>query len=795
MKYIFTFLLLLPLWLWAQLPTQIIKGKVTDISSKQPLVGATVFLADSTLSIGAQTDENGDFRLENVPTGRQTIICKYLGYSDFYSRNAIITSGKEVEMNIAMEEKISTEKGVEILATKAKDKAVNDFSVVSTRSFNIEQVQRFPATVNDPGRMAMAFPGVQASRDNNNDIIVRGNSPAGLLWRLEGIDIANPNHFARKGSSGGGITVFSLSLMAESDFSMAAFAPEYGNAYSGVFDMKFRKGNMDKREFTGRIGLVGLDFATEGPIQKGKSSYLANYRYSTLGILNKMGFNLVGKRTDNNFQDLSFNLNFKTSQNGTLTVFGIGGISRELWNLEKDSLFFKDANGNADVSKLNLGRDYRTETNFVTHTGALGATYTHLLDEKSFLKIVAVATASKVTNTDDTLRYDANPSDNSAYFRTKNEAYLNGRYATSFAYNRKFNARLNFKTGFQFSNLFYNVHFDRWNFITKQNELVNQGQGSTILVQPYAQIRYRISEKLTFTGGLHAMFLTLNKTKSLEPRAAFAYNLNAKQQFSIAYGLHSAVQPLGNYFTQVPNLNLPNLNLNFTKAHHFVMAYNHVFGENFRLKTELYYQYMYNLPVASDPNRLYSPINDRDGYAPEPLVNKGKGKNYGIDITIDKYFANKFFFLTGLSLYRSTYSPLNGKVYSTRYDGKFNSSLMAGKEFFMKKGGVIECGFRAVYSGGLLYTPGDLTKSRAAGMFVPVDSLVNSKKLPNFFRTDVRVAYRKSKKKYSYVVALDIQNVTNRKNYATEIYNSNKGQLELKQQATLTPVISFMVDF
>ena len=308
---------------FAQNPAQTIKGTVVDQDSRQPLIGATVLIESIEPSMGTTTDVDGSFRLENVSVGRHTIRCQYLGYEAFISENIILNSAKELVLNIALVEAGHTTDEVVVTAFKHSNEALNTMSIVSTRSFSVEETQRYAASANDPSRMAMGFPGVQASRDNRSDIVIRGNSGIGLLWRLEGIDIPNPNHFARKGSSGGGITVFSVSMLDNSDFSTGAFPAEYGNAFSGVFDIHFRKGNREKREYSFRAGLLGLDFSTEGPLKKGRSSYLINYRYSTLGLLNQMGIHLVGPRVDNNFQDLSFNLYFPSENNkSTFTLWG-----------------------------------------------------------------------------------------------------------------------------------------------------------------------------------------------------------------------------------------------------------------------------------------------------------------------------------------------------------------------------------------------------------------------------------------------------------------------------------------
>ncbi len=781
-KILFAFFVFCSLAVVAQIPTQTIKGKVFDMDSKSPLVGATIMLGDSTLGIGASSDENGDFRIDGVPVGRQIFIAQYIGYREYRSDEIVVTSGKELTLNIGLVEELVKEQEVLITANKSAGtaKPVNDFATVSTRSFSVEQVQRYPATLFDPSRTVMSSPGVQQSIDYQNDIIIRGNSPMGLTWRLEGIDIANPNHFSRIGGTGGSISVFSLSLMGESDFSSGAFAPEYGNATSGVFDMHFRKGNNEKREYTIRAGMIGLDFATEGPIQKGKSSYLLNYRYSTLAILDKLGFRFTFDNSTTRFQDLSFNLNFKTSQNGNLSIFGVGGNSMVKKDVTQDTSEWKSF-------------DNYFKTNYHTSTGAVGATYTHLLDEKSYVRAVIVATANHIKSTEDTLnKITMLPG------IISRDTVLTGRYAATISYNRKVSARATFKTGIFVNQLFYNIHSDTLQWGGDSVITLNKGKGNMWLFQGYTQMRYRATEKLTFTGGLHALYLLMNQTHSIEPRLGASYVLNGNHSFSAAYGLHGQILPVGTYF--VPsntsiNPDYPNKDLKMIKAHHFVLGYNFNFLGAFRIKTETYYQSLFNLPVSANPEDTYSPLNDRFGYGRGTLVSKGRGRNYGLDLTVERFFSNRMFFLVTGSVFRSQYQPQNGNWYSTRFDNKFSSSYMIGKEFPLKNGSAFEAGARLVYSGGLRYTPPDSLRTSQEGYWVIDMSRVNTMHLKNYFRIDGRIAYRWSKPKYSSSVSLDFQNMTNHKN-PTEYYwdNINKNFF-YRYGSGFIGVVTFMIDF
>ena len=186
-------------------------------------------------------------------------------------------------------------KAVEITAKEEKNRAQNDLALVSARGFSVEETQRYAGSFDDPGRMAQSYAGVAAGDDGSNELVVRGNSPRGVLWKMEGMEIPNPNHFSEQGSGGGAISMLKGGMMANSDFYTGAFPAEYGNAASGVFDINLRKGNNQKREYAAQIGLLGVEGAMEGPFKAGyEGSYLVNYRYSTLDMLRAIGIDVVG---------------------------------------------------------------------------------------------------------------------------------------------------------------------------------------------------------------------------------------------------------------------------------------------------------------------------------------------------------------------------------------------------------------------------------------------------------------------------------------------------------------------
>ena len=787
-------LLCLPVLLIAQTPTQVVRGTVTDLDSRRPLAGATVRI-EGLDGIGAIADSEGRFVLPAVPLGRWQVVATFPGYAESRSDFLPLSSIKEGVVDLALAELVGeTQVGeVSITASEYPHKAMNPLSVVSTRSFSAEETQRHPAGVNDPGRMALTYPGVQQGGDDSeNDIIIRGNSSFGMLWRLEGVDIPNPNHFARAGTSGGGITVFSAQLLANSDFSTGGFPAEYGNAISGVFDIRFRKGNMQQREYRAKAGLLGLDFSAEGPIAQGRSSYLVNYRYSTLGLLNKFGFYLVGERVNNDFQDLSFNLAFDGKDGKTfVTVFGMGGLSLERYLPVADP-------ASREPGVANHWEDRYRASNMA----ALGATWTRRLDDHSFLKGTVALVASDISYRYDTLDLA------DARFRYNTEQYLDKRLVAAFSYTNKFSARTRFKTGVFFNQTLFTFFreaaprnadiLDR-----AESNISIDGAGNTRTYQAFAQISHRLGSAWTLNAGLHSILLELNRTGAVEPRVSLQFAPTPRHSLSMAVGMHSQMLPLGAYFYRSQDtlasgeiaVTFPNSDLLFIRSNHYVLAYNGLLMKNLRFTAELYLQQLSRVPVEPTPSDWWW-LNERSGIAQFPLVSEGKGLNYGLDLALEKFFSGGFYFLLTYSRFESTYETLEGLRHPSRFGTRFASSYTIGREFTFQKGSVLQIGARVLYNGGFRYTPHDPVLSQQEGRFMPLEGASFEGQVPAYFRIDSRIAYRKNGKGRASILSLDIQNVLNRPNSSDIRYNAATNSLTLANHPSgLIPVLSYQIDF
>lgn len=792
-KFFFSFLFLIFSFynIQGQDFTQNIRGRILDKQSQNPLPGANVIVLNTNPSIGASSDANGYFKIPNVPVGRISVQISFIGYKPLNFNNIELSSAKELILNVELEEQVFTSKEVVITAEKDRTKANNEMTTVSARTFSVEESQRFAGARNDVARMAQNFAGVQGADDSRNDIVIRGNTPIGLLYRMEGIDIPNPNHFAVLGTTGGPVSLLNNNVLSNSDFMTGAFPAEYGNAISGVFDLKMRAGNDEKHEFLGQIGFNGAELLAEGPLsKKSKASYLISYRYSILSIFQALGIDF-GTTALPEYQDISFKLNFPRKK-GTTSIFGIGGIS---------DIVFRDSERDPDND---LFSEAGEDLVFGSNVGLIGVSHSHILNKSTYIKLVTAFSGNQnEVDLDSITPTDRNKID----FFGQNST--ESKIATNLFLNKKINARHNFKIGIIAERRAFNLNDSVFRASLNQFITLNDFDGSALLIQPYAQWQFRISDKLTLNSGLHYQYLELNKTNAFEPRVGFSWQANENNRFSLAYGLHSQVLPSTIYFEQERNpvngtySNL-NMDLPMMKSHHIVLAYDRNLNNNARLKIETYYQSLYDIPINISPNNLgtYSLLNQGANFGiafPDTISSDGTGINYGIELTLEKFMTKGFYFLLTTSLFDSKYVGSNGKEFNTAFAGNYTFNMIGGKEFNVFKGGKkknkITTDFKVVSNGGQRYTPILLEESRLAGRAVYDEENAFSEKNPAYFRFDLRIGFKRSGKKVSQEWVMDIQNVLNYQNVFQRTFNATAGEIQTSYQIGLLPIMQYRIQF
>ncbi|AEV32699.1 hypothetical protein Oweho_1711 [Owenweeksia hongkongensis DSM 17368] len=786
-----TLILLTSVSAFSQNLTQTIRGRVVDKQSEVPLPGVNVVTLTEP-RIGTTTDENGYYQIENVPVQRITLSFSFIGYQPVVLQSIELSSSKELVQNVAMLESTEQLDEVVVKADNEEDRVINERVNVSGRSFTVEETMRFAGSVQDVSRMASNFAGVQRTNDANNDIVIRGNSPIGLIWRLEGMDIPNPNHFGGLGATGGPVSMLNNNVLANSDFITGAFPSEYGDGLSGVFDLSMRNGNYENHEFLGQVGFNGFELGAEGPISReNRFSYLVNYRYSTLGLMSAIGLDFGTGTAVPKYQDLNIKLHFPSSKRGTIDVFALGGIS-SIEFLESENEEGEDGGFYSD------GEDLYNDT----YTGVIGASHQYFFNKDLYSKF-SVALSSMGND----VKVDTLNTDRDKLTPTYRQSFQEDDLQFSGFVNKKFNVHHVLRAGAYVTYKNYNLGDSTYDSDLNAFRTLRDQNSSDWLYQPYVNWQYRITDKWEMNTGLHAMVLASNGNYSIEPRFGMSYQLTQKQSINLGYGKHSQAVPVvilyeklrlpdGSYIS-------PNENLDFTKSHHFVLGYDLMMKNRLHFKAEAYYQHLYDAVVTQMPSS-FSSLNAGgfDFYAPDSVENGGAGCNYGLDLTLEKFMDKGFYFLSTISLYQSQYQGSDEVWRNTAFNGNYVANLLGGKEFVLGKKKqnsenrkTITLDGKVTYAGGQRYTPIDLQQSIIDGEAVYAKDDAYGAQFDPYFRADIRIGYKVSGKKVTQELALDIQNVTNSQNPFGVDYNKSTQEVETTYQLGIFPMVLYRITF
>ncbi len=778
----------------AQNVTQTVKGQIVDQQSEIPIIGATVEWINETKKMGAVSDIDGYFKLENIPVGRQAFLISYLGYESITLPNIDISSGKEVVLNLKMVESFEQLSEVVVTAKVAKDKAINEMATVSARTFSLEEVNRYAGGRSDVARLAGNFAGVATADDSRNDIVIRGNSPSGVLWRLEGIPIPNPNHFSTFGSTGGPVSAINPNVLKNSDFLTGAFPSEYGNANSGVFDLGMRSGNRDKHEFTFQMtAFSGLEGMAEGPLGNKGGSYLVSARNSFIALISP-----PQTAATPDYSDVSFKIDSPSGKLGKFSLFGIGGRS---------TIDFIGA----DIDSTDLFSEKDQDLLPRSRFGVLGLRHNKIIGKNSYIRTVL---AGSTVATDVTIdRYFNLGSIEETKVRIGEVNDSENRLSLSSFYNKKFSPKTTLRTGF----LLENQNFSLLNKTAEGNpdldgdgfsdlQIEYEFDNNVITFQPYAQIQHKFSPKWSANAGVHGLYQGLSEQFVIEPRASLTWNFANTQKLTLGYGLHSQAQPLAILLTESSDADgnrvQTNKDLGFTRSQHFILGYDYAFAKSWRAKVELYHQAINNIPV--DPTATsFSLLNLGADFGIEAgkinLQNEGTGFNQGVELTLEKFFSNGFHGLLTASFFDSKYKGSDGIERNTAFNNQYVINLLAGKEWKVgkQKQNAILIDTKLTSAGGRYYTPVDLVASNAAGFEVRQNDLAFSERYAGYFRWDVKVGFKlnSKKRKFSQQLFMDFQNVTNQENIFSRDYNRATNQVNERYQSGFFPDFLYRIQF
>lgn len=761
-----------------------VKGIVLDAASLEPLPGASVMLARSDPPLACSTDETGHFRLKGIPIGSIELKVSFIGYASTITEPLVISSGKEADVTVYLKQTGITGKEVEVRGDYRKGETINRMASVSIRPFSVDETFRFPGTYNDPARMAQNFAGVTSGIDNRNDIIVRGNSPSGLQWRLDDMEIPNPNHFAAVGTTGGPVTVLNDNLLTNSDFLTGSFPAQYGNTTAGVFDLRMKTGNSDHHEFWFGLGWNGLEFGSEGPFsKKSGASYIFSYRISMLQLLSYTGIkmDIVPQ-----YQDFSMKVNIPLRKAGMLTITGMGGLSYiQLFDSRKEQ---------PDWMFPDYGENLANGSNL----GVLGLTHQAAIKPGLRIKTMLYAVGSLVYTQIDTFSNVVTTPSLWAGERSS-EVKLS---ASSRLY-KKFSAKSSLEAGLVYDHFFMSFA-DSMMF--KSAFQVHTGSKEQMdFIRAYTQWMQSLGGAVDLKAGIYGSWLAMNNSWAAEPRIGLDWRISEKHALNFGAGMYSQMQPHVVYFqiNRLPGgiVVQPNRNLDFTRSLQSALSYDFKPSPRLHFKTEVYYQYLYDLPVkASIPQ--YSLVNEGHDFFlnrqySDSLVNGGNGSNYGLEFTFERYYHKQYYFLFTASVFNSTYTAYEGISRNSAFSVNYVFNAVGGYDFVIgkRKWGILSLGLRATYARGNPYVPFDVNATVAAGETMMDWPASFSLRYPDYKRASLRFGLKRNLPGYNVEFIMDLQYRTNYTNVYLQRIDPRTGEVKNFFSMGLFPMVTWRIQF
>lgn len=758
-----------------ELPRQNIKGKVINKVTKVPITGATVSLVGT--KYGNYSNKDGSFKIDRVQVGRYTLRTTAVGFEPIQF-NIVLNSGSELILNIELNESYVQTDTVLVLATKDRFAPNNEAALVSSTMFTIDDAQRFAGSRMDVARMAQNFAGVLGADDRRNDIIIRGGSPTELLWRLDGLDIPNPNHFATQGATGGPVSALNANLLDNSDFFTGAFPAEYIGKMSGVFDIKLKKGNNEKFEFLGEFGFNGLEIGAQGPFLTENSSIIANYRYSFLDLLEKMGVDF-GFAGIPKYSDFTSKVDIPVNSNNhlSLTVF-----------LGTSDIFIQD-------SKLDTVYTGDFDIKNGTDIASVGINWLHNFSNQIFGQMTLGYVYGRYRNDLDSITTDTNNkviSLDKWFAGNSSEGYYTLKYTLNYSPNR----RNYFSAGIEARSPFYRLREERFTVRGENSVLWNLNKtGNSLHLLSFLNWNWRIDENITLNTGLAAQFFELSNKSTVEPRIGFSYKITDLSSINLGFGVHRQALPLLTHFYAKENRNL-----DFIQSIHYVAGFSYNIASDAIIKIEGYYKDISKSPIKKYQKDSWSFLNSGVNFGliggqDETYISKGTGRAYGAEFSLIKNFANGYYLMTTASFVRQQFKGSDGVLRFGSFDNVYILNLLGGYEIVINPSFSIEISGKYTIAGGAPYTPIDVEGSIRTRETKYIDSLAYSLRNDPYSRFDIRIDFRNNFKNLALISYFSIENFFNTRNIWFRWFNQQKATVTEIPQLGFFFVGGFRIEF
>jgi hypothetical protein len=765
-----------------------VSGYVTDSESGETLIGVTVRIESTDL--GAVTDINGYYTIQNVPTETYSLKATYIGYKPEIKFNITVRSGGIPDVNFKLTQSTTQLEGVVIRPeTFEKDKE----NPVSIQRLSAEEIATYPGGNNDIAKVVQSLPGVSPSIGGfRNDVIIRGGGPGENVYYLDGVEIPNINHFATQGSAGGPFGILNVSFFEGVTLSSSSFAAQYDNVLSGVIQFDQREGA--KRNFRTNFRLSSSEAAltTEGPLFKGEkesgnTSFIASVRRSYLQLL----FQVLELPFLPDYWDYQFKVNHKINDYNDLIFTGVGSID----NFSVNILDEFDPEQQAALEQTPI-INQRTNT--------IGATW-----KKRFKKVPGYMTTTISSNylQNKFVRYTDNVNEEGEVFSNDSE-----ERETKLRYRlRRIISGYTFTTGFSFQRVDYsNQTVDRINNLSFDTDLSFNRYGL------FAQVsKSYFEDRLGVSFGLRADGNTFTTNgndvlSTLSPRLSASFALDEKRKWSInaSTGRYFKIPPYTILGFQDNSGVFVNESADYIQTDHYVLGLEYLLNSESRISIEGFYKDYDNYPVSiRDSVSLANLGGDFEVVGNEPIASVGLGRTYGFEFLYQKKLSKRTYAILAYTYYRSEFTGFDEDNFlPSAWDSRNLISFTGGYQF----GNNWELSGRFRFSGQTPFAEVDLEETNALNSY-PIlifdYSDFGSARLDEFSQTDIRIDKKWNFPKWTFNVFVEVQNVLAQeipqppvfgleRTSNGELVETNKVvQISELENSTPLPSIGIVIDF
>ncbi len=715
--------------------TETVRGTVLSADSHLPISHARITIQDTKR--GAISSVSGEYRISDVPVGHYIVKASANGYAQM-TQEVLVSSAHQSVLNFELSETIVHGDTITVNGSNALE-AINRVAAVSVTPFSIQDVNRYAAAFQDPSRMAENFAGVFGKGTSNNYIVVRGGSPIELLWRLDGIDIPNPNHLGKNGSSGGLISAINTEMLGNSDFLTGAFPAEYGTKLSAVFDLHTRDGNNEKVEGAAELSFNGMEALAEGPVPLSDgSSFLVSYRHSTLSFLRQIG--ILDYPDLPNFDDAMMKLHFKLGERDLISGTG-------LW-------------GNAFIND-----SYTANSELGQGSGILvgGLDWEHIFSEQ----VISHLRINYVDNTYNEAVSGGNEKIDIFYTTAKEELTYTPSLSQSF------------QAGIQAQKGTFTVD--------QQGSFGLNATQSSDFYMAYVNWNWHLVPELVLNTGLYSQFITFDSGSSYEPRASLSWSPAEEHTFAIAFGVHRQPEPLeftqalhyvaGYTFKPSPDILL--------KVEGYEKDYSHV---------------PVHALIKDSYSFLNEGFAQRIDYG--DLVSKGTGKTYGAEFTLLKHYSSGYYITATASYVRQEFAGSDGITHFGSFDNRYILNLVTGYDIHLSSSSMLTLSEKFTIAGGGMYTPIDLARSTAAGYEILDSAHAFGARNSPYIRLDLNAEFHFNWKGSSFTIYASVLNALNIKNiedrYFDREYDASGnliGLIKADYDVPIIPIIGLKYEF